>query len=262
MKSIIIFAGTTEGRELIDFALSNTEYLVYACVATEYGKSLLTTSERLTVSSKPLNSLEMCQLMKQFNFSLVLDATHPYATEVSKNIKEAAEICRLPYYRVLRPEQESVSDAASSQSDRIVTVNSMEDAVTFFRNTCGNILATTGSKELSALCKLPDYKERVYPRILPNPDMLQMIINQGFAPQNIICMQGPFSTDLNIAMLQQIHAAFLLTKSSGTKGGFPEKLAAAARLSITAVVIGRPPEAEGISLEQAYELLLTKHASL
>ena len=260
MKSILIFAGTTEGRELIEFTLSNTEYRIYACVATEYGKSLLTASERLTVSSKPLNTLEMCQLMKQVNFSLVLDATHPYATEVSKNIKKAADICRLPYYRVLRPENECVSDITFSESDHIVTVNSMEDAVTFFRNTNGNILATTGSKELSALCGLPDYKVRVYPRILPNPDMLQMIIDQGFAPQNIICMQGPFSADLNVAMLQQINAAFLLTKSSGTKGGFPEKIAAAARLSITAVVIGRPPQTEGISLEQAYQLLLTKAA--
>ncbi len=262
MESILIFAGTTEGRELIEFALSNTEYRVYACVATEYGKSLLTSSEQLTVSSKPLNVPEMCQLMKKFNFSLVLDATHPYATEVSKNIKKAAETCRLPYYRVLRPENESGSDIAFSESDHIVNVNSMEDAAAFFRNTSGNILATTGSKELSVLCRLPDYKIRVYPRILPNPDMLQMIISQGFAPQNIICMQGPFSADLNAAMLQQINAAFLLTKSSGTKGGFPEKLAAAARLSVTAVVIGRPPQTEGISLEQAYQLLLAKYFSL
>lgn len=262
MKSILIFAGTTEGRELIEYALSNTEYLVYACVATEYGKSLLTASERLTLSSRPLNASEMCQLMKQFHFLLVLDATHPYATEVSKNIKEAADTCRLPYYRVLRPENTSVSDITMFESDHIVTVNSMEDAAAFFQNTSGNILATTGSKELSALCQLPDYKTRVYPRILPNPDMLQMIINEGFAPKNIICMQGPFSTELNVAMLQQIHAAFLLTKSSGTKGGFPEKLAAATRLSITTVVIERPPQTEGISLEQAYQLLLAQNLSL
>lgn len=255
MKSILIFAGTTEGRELIDFALFRAEHNIYACVATEYGKSLLTTNERLTVSSKPLNMVEMCQLMKEFDFSFVLDATHPYAVEVSKNIKEAADTCRLPYYRVLRPEQDTLSNVSYPEHNHIITVNSMEDAVAYFQNTTGNILATTGSKELSALCALPDFKTRVYPRILPNPDMLQMIINQGFAPQNIICMQGPFSTDLNVAMLQQIHATYLLTKSSGTKGGFPEKLAAAARLSITTVVIGRPPQAEGISMEQAYKLL-------
>lgn len=255
MKSVLIFAGTTEGRELIDFALSNTKHNIYACVATEYGKSLLTPNQRLTVSSKPLNTVEMCQLMKAFDFSFVLDATHPYAVEVSNNVKEAADTCRLPYYRVLRPEQDTLSKISDSERTHIITVNSMAEAVAFFQNTTGNILAATGSKELSALCTLSDFKTRVYPRILPNPDMLQLIINQGFAPQNIICMQGPFSTDLNVAMLQQIHAAYLLTKSSGTKGGFPEKLAAAARLSITAVVIGRPPQTEGISMEQACKLV-------
>lgn len=255
MKSILIFAGTTEGRELIDFALSHTEYNLYVCVATEYGKSLLDSNERLTISSKPLDTMEMCQLIKKFDFSFVLDATHPYAVEVSKNIKEAADTCRLPYYRVLRPEQYTLSKVSDSEHNHIITVNSMKDAVAFFQNTTGNILATTGSKELSALCTLPNFKTRVFPRILPNPDMLQMVIKQGFAPKNIICMQGPFSTDLNVAMLQQIHATYLLTKSSGTKGGFPEKLAAAARLSITTVVIGRPPQTEGISMEQAYKLL-------
>lgn len=254
MKSILIFAGTTEGRELIDFSLSYTKHNIYACVTTEYGKSLLTANQRLTVSSKPLNVDEMKQLMMDFNFSFVLDATHPYAVEASNNIKKAAAICRLPYYRVLRPEQD-IPDTADCVHPFRINVGSMQEAVSFFSHTTGNILATTGSKELCALCALPDFKNRIYPRILPNPDMLQMVINQGFAPQNIICMQGPFSTDLNIAMLKQVNASYLLTKSSGNKGGFPEKLAAADKLSIPAVVIGRPLQTEGISIEQAYNLL-------
>lgn len=258
MNHLLIFAGTTEGRELIDFALTHTNFHIYACVATEYGKALLSPHSRLTISSRPLDCEEMCSLMKEQAFSFILDATHPYAVEVSQNIKKAAQSCSLTYYRILRPENASDSITKTMSPPSIINVSAMDEAVKFFQHTTGNILVTTGSKELSALCALTDFETRVYPRILPNPDMLQMIIKQGFAPKNIICMQGPFSEDLNTAILRQINASFLLTKSSGSKGGFPQKLAAAARLKIPAVIIGRPLQTEGISLEQACNLLLNQ----
>lgn len=257
MNQILVFAGTTEGRKLIEFILSaSKEFQVYACVATRYGKSLLSPSDRLTISSRPLDFEEMISLMKTHDFSMVFDTTHPYAVEVSKNLRKASKLCCLPYYRVLRPESDIPTHSLIAHSKPVIHVNSMEEAVDFFQQTTGNILVTTGSKELPLLCALPDFSDRIYPRILPNPIMLQTVIEQGFSPKNIICMQGPFSKELNIAMLKQTKSAFLLTKSSGFNGGFLEKLEAAAELNVTSVVIGRPPQSDGISYQEACNIIL------
>ena len=52
--------------------------------------------------------------------------------------------------------------------------------------------------------------------------------------------QGPFSEEMNLAMLRDTGAKYLLTKETGSAGGFPEKLAAARKASVTAVVIANP----------------------
>ena len=88
MYKICVFAGTTEGRELIEF-LSTQPVSVTACVATEYGETLLTPSPNLTVSAKRLTAAEMEALFMAEGFHLVVDATHPYAREVTENIAAA-----------------------------------------------------------------------------------------------------------------------------------------------------------------------------
>ena len=76
MSKICVFAGTTEGRELVEF-LSNQPVSVTACVATEYGETLLPFSENLFVSAKRMTKEEMQVMMSEENFDLVVDATHP-----------------------------------------------------------------------------------------------------------------------------------------------------------------------------------------
>ncbi|MGI5922209.1 MAG: precorrin-6A/cobalt-precorrin-6A reductase, partial [Syntrophomonadaceae bacterium] len=87
MSEILVFAGTIEGRKLLE-ALScriyNRNLLVYACVATDYGKKLLpSNSKQLKVLSGRLTREEMAQLMAKHQFDWVIDATHPYATTAS-----------------------------------------------------------------------------------------------------------------------------------------------------------------------------------
>ena len=67
-------------------------------------------------------------------------------------------------------------------------------------------------------------------------------------------MQGPFSTEMNTLFLRQTKAEWLLTKDSGRAGGFQEKVEAA-RENGTRVVVIRRPEEDGISLEEAMEVL-------
>lgn len=244
MKHFLIFAGTTEGRKLAEFFLTKGVTLT-VCTATEYGKILLPEHSLLTTISKRLNENDMYELMEKNQFDGVFDCTHPYAVIVSENIKKAAKKAKLAYYRILRPKEELEDE------DNIVYVASMEEAVDYLSNTEGNILTTTGSKELSKMLSLPNYKERVYARILSNPEMVKDSFELGFQGKHLICMQGPFSEEMNTAMIHQFDIRYVLTKNSGKVGGFIEKVNSAKETGTILVVIGRPTvETDGYVLEE------------
>lgn len=242
MENYLIFAGTTEGRELTQFLLDKIDkeqraIRLTVCIATEYGRLMLPEHEALTVLASRLDEQAMEQLMSHNDYDCVLDATHPYAVLVSENIRNAAAARSLPYVRILRPD-----DTPAEGDSHLVFAADMQEAVAFLAGTKGNILATTGSKELPLLQALPDYEERVYARILPNPQMVADCFALGFRGQHLICMQGPFTEELNTALIHQYHIAYVLSKSSGANGGFLEKLRSAEQTDSILVVIGRPKE--------------------
>ena len=86
MKNILLFAGTTEGRLLAEFLIHQPVRL-HTAVATAYGASLLPSAPSMTVSSHRMNEAQMIDFIQQQHFDLVLDATHPYASEASANIR-------------------------------------------------------------------------------------------------------------------------------------------------------------------------------
>lgn len=98
---------------------------------------------------------------------------------------------------------------------------------------------TTGSKNLDAFAKIPDYENRVYARILPVKASLERALDLGYPPSRIIGMQGPFSEQLNEAMFKETKARYVVTKNSGHTGGFQEKLKAAERAGATVIIIER-----------------------
>ena len=70
-------------------------------------------------------------------------------------------------------------------------------------------------------------------------------------------MQGPFSRELNVALLREFGIGVLVTKASGVAGGFWEKVEAARECGVELVVIHRPVnEEEGCSLEQVEQMLV------
>ena len=62
-------------------------------------------------------------------------------------------------------------------------------------------------------------------------------------------MQGPFSQELNEALIRQFHIAVLVTKDGGAAGGFPEKVQAA-RSTGAALILIRRPEETGETFEE------------
>lgn len=249
---VLIYAGTTEGRKLAEY-LVRRRIRVHVCVATEYGESLLPQAEQITITHERMDCEEMCRFMKEYNPSYVIDATHPYAKEVTKNIRSACEDVNVPYLRLLRE--------TGAYGQEYVYVEDMGEAIRYLKKTEGNILAATGSKELEAYTHIEGYKERVYARVLSTGNVALRCEELGFTGKHLICMQGPFSTEMNVALLRQYQIAYMVTKESGITGGYPQKCEAAAITGVKMIVIGRPEQEEGYTY---YELIrfLKKELSL
>lgn len=246
MYKFCVFAGTTEGRELIEFLVTQP-VTVWACVATEYGETLLKPADNLHISAKRMTEEEMAEMMLEQHFDLVVDATHPYAPIVTENIMAACRKAETPYLRLLRGSKGAPADA--------VFVSDVEEAVQFLNGTEGNILLTTGSKELKKYLGLEHLQDRVYARVLPMDASLTACQEVGLKPSHILAMQGPFSEEMNVAMLRAVSAKYLVTKEGGAPGGFDEKVRAARTAGAELVVIGRPPQQEGLSYSETITYL-------
>lgn len=229
---IWLIAGTSEGRNLIR-ALAGSEVDIIASVATEYGASIIEPQRNLKVLSGRMNLAAMEDFISANKPDCVIDATHPYAVVVTKTVKTACDAANCRYLRLLRPEIET---------DDCIKVESYQDAVAFLNEVQGNIFLTTGSNALDFFTKVSDYQKRITLRILPMMNSLEKAIALGYRPSNIICMQGPFSKELNTAMFGDAQASYVITKESGSAGGFEAKKEAATAAGAKLVVIKREPE--------------------
>ncbi len=238
MADILLFGGTTEGRELAEL-LCKKNIPAMVCVATEYGESLLDAGGCVSVRTGRLDEAEIEALIRESNTQLVVDATHPYAAAVGKNICAACNNTRARYIRVLRE---------SSAASGFIEFADMNPLIRWLNNTQTIVFSALGAKEATQLAQVSGFQERIWLRILPSAAGLTACLEAGFPPHHIICMQGPFSQQLNTAMFQSTDATVLLTKESGAAGGFPEKLAAAHECGMTVAVLGRPCRDSGMTL--------------
>ena len=238
---VLLFGGTGEGRALAEWMLSRGLDAT-VCVATEYGETLLPQGMKVHVGR--LDAGEMETLMAD-GYTLVIDATHPYAVEVTKNIRAAADRAGLPCLRLLR--QSDGEDGCRKAPD-------MAAAADLLARLPGNVLLTTGSKELGHFAR-PSLRERCFPRVLPMADSLERCLALGFPPKNIICMQGPFSKELNAALIRQYAIRTLVTKDTGETGGFREKEEAARETGCALLVVERPGTERGLTLEDVKEAI-------
>ena len=248
LRPVLLFGGTTEGRELAA-RLAGRGQRTILCVATDYGREVLEpellANPCLDVRIGRMDAEEMRRLILEEEPGLVVDATHPYADQVTRNVREACEKTGRECLRCLRPRS-----GAESPEGGVVRVPSVQAAVEWLAARDGNILVTTGSKELAAFSQLPDFATRVYARVLPTLPSLSACLDQGLSGRHIIAMQGPFSEETNRSQLAEFNCRFLVTKDTGDNGGFQEKVRAAGEAGAVALVIDRPETERGLSAAQ------------
>ena len=231
-KTLFVFAGTTEGRLLIEGLLQRGVEDISAFTATEYGGGLLCSLD-CKIRAGRLDAEAMQREIEQGRPDCVIDATHPYAVLVRGNIKAACQKTGVRYLRLKR--ELGAYDAPSA-----IRVKTAAEAADFLKDKAGNIFLAIGAKEAAPFaCEA--LRERVFIRILALEESVSRCRALGFAAKNIIAMQGPFSEELNSVLFRESGAAWLVSKVSGEAGGFEEKLSAARSCNMTAILI-EPPE--------------------
>ena len=234
----VIFSGTTEGRKLSSL-LSEAGADVTVCVASDYGSEEQGRIPNVEIRTGPLSPEEKQELLR--DCALCVDATHPYATHVTASVREACRKAGARYVRLLRP---------ASETEGARCFESAEDAARWLKYQEGNILLTTGAKELPAFAAI--VPERIYPRILPNHQSLEACERLGIPHRNIIAMQGPFSDELNRAIIRQYRIRYLVSKDGGVAGGFPDKVRACRETGAELILLSRPEES-GLDFETVYQ---------
>jgi len=229
---IFLIAGTEDGRKLAKF-LSDKNYKITASVVSDYGRKILEQYKNIKVSDKKLNADELEKILRDGDFKILVDASHPYAENVSANAITACQKAKIFYIRYERPEVEITYK-------KIYRVETYEQAAKISSELGKNIFLTTGSRNLKKFLSCEEIKNcNVTARILPTAEVLAEC-EKLLSPKQIIAIQGKFSVELNAELFKHAGAEVIVTKNSGEVGGADTKIQAAEILNLPVVVIERP----------------------
>ncbi|MDD7795229.1 cobalt-precorrin-6A reductase [Clostridium sp. 'White wine YQ'] len=228
-----LIVGTSEGKELLEGLNKFTED-IFVSTATNYGGDLLKGYKYKFLNTKPLNKEELKNKLEEYGVRKLIDASHPYALEVSINAMEAAKELSIEYIRYERP---SVID--KYRDNRLVNIISdYSELKSSLSSVKGNVLNTTGSRNIKKILDLK-IENRMIHRVLASLKVMEELCNLGIEPEDIIAVKGVFSEEFNRAVLREYKCDAIIMKDSGVEGGTVQKVEAALKENVKIVVIGR-----------------------
>lgn len=249
---ILVLAGTSDARALA-LEIKKEGFALLATVVTENAASEFKETG-ITVQVGRLTDEEMVGLIETKGIQAVVDASHPFAEEASKNAMNAAKTAGVPYIRYERESQ-------TFQYEKMKVVESYEEAADIAAAKKGVVMLTTGSKTLHVftekLLGKPDV--RLIARMLPRVDNMEKCEQLGFPQKNIVAIQGPFSKEFDQALYKQYGVTLMVTKESGKVGSVDEKVEAAKELGIEVIMIGRPKMNYGTVYSKFFDVIQELH---
>jgi precorrin-3B C17-methyltransferase len=248
-NAVWVFSGTSDGNALAR-ELGQDYGPIVISTASEYGAELAREQcAGVTVWSGRQGMDLRRRALHASQARAIVDATHPYAQQMSEQLIAVADEVGLPYIRYERPggldptsgrglgakchdglehNAAVLCESAAEAADRAIAIGR-------------RIFLTTGSKDLPTFLQAPHANEREwFLRLTPEPALIRRAIELGVPRDHIIAMQGPFSEAFNRALWRDQRIDCVITKDSGEAGGFSAKVQAAAALGIALLVIRRP----------------------
>ena len=224
---IWVIGGTKDSRDFLEKFIKYDNNIIVS-TATEYGAKLIENLP-IKISSEKMDKEAMLKFVDDNKITKVIDISHPYAFEVSKNAMKVAEEKNIKYFRFEREEVNILPKKYKKFED-------IESLIKYIENLEGNILVTLGSNNVPLFKGLKNLSD-IYFRILPRWDMVKKCEDNNILPKNIIAMQGPFTENMNIAMMEQFNIKYLITKKTGDTGGEREKVSACDKLDVEIIYL-------------------------
>ena len=245
---IIVLAGSTEGRQMVSL-LNEEGWANIACVVSAYGAELLQQYDSTDIYRGCLDKTGLIGLINNRGASLLLDATHPFASQISILAMEVADLCKIPYIRLER-ERAIIPD--NPLVKRVESLEEIQDFIIAGQT----VFSTLGSNHLPLVVAMVKRAEaRLVARVLPVSRVVKECEALGLNPDSIIAVKGPFSKKLNQQLFKHYGAELILSKESGPEGGFNTKLEAAEDLGIPIVVWTRPSMNYPVVFHKPYEVM-------
>lgn len=229
---IHIFGGTSDAR-LICQLLDRAGEHYRLSVASDAGRQLAGSIQGEVIVGR-MDSDEIASYLQQNGIRWVIDASHPYANALSENVIAACRGQGVWLTRYQRP-----SEIGRLSHPLLHKVNSVEEACNLARSLGQRVLLTTGSKQLAEYRRgLPG--KTLLVRVLPTAEVLAQCEALGLGVDNIIALRGPFSAPFNRALYEFCQPDVVITKESGSEGGYLQKVQPSLALNIPCIVVCRP----------------------
>jgi precorrin-6A/cobalt-precorrin-6A reductase len=225
MKRILILGGTTEARRLAEGLASRTDLAVTLSLA---GRTAAPAAQPVPVRVGGFGGAEgLAAWLQAQAIDAVIDATHPYAAQISRNAAEAAARTRVPLLAIERPAWEPID------GDRWIEVADMPAAVAALGTAPRRVFLALGRNELRPFEAAPQhfYLVRSVDPVEPPLALPDAIYLTG---------RGPFNEAAEYALLVQHRIDVIVAKNSGGAATYG-KIAAARRLGLPVIMLQRPP---------------------
>ena len=233
---ILLLGGTGETDE-ISSALSWYGCDILVSTATDFPMKL-PQSQRIKIRTGRLSENEMTELIHDMNIKAVVDATHPYASEITALASRVSSLCGIPYYRYCRP-------TGIHEAPDVFFAKGHDAAAVIAFSFGNNVLLTTGSKNLAPYAKESRQSNaRLVARVLDTEDSIRACLDAGIDRKSIVAGKGPFSVEDNMAVIRKFDIGVLVTKDGGVRGGVLEKLEASRTENCRIIVVERTDGAE------------------
>jgi cobalt-factor III methyltransferase len=231
--SVWVFSGTSDGNALAS-ELAGSEYSVIVSTASEYGQELVAENfPGLIVRSGKIGVEARRRELRQSDAKAIVDATHPFATEITGQLIGLARELGIPYVRYERPQVRGRPTAIYCRDTAAAAAEAVGKGTRIF--------LATGTKDLSTFLEHGLAMERQwFARVAPDPASLERALRLGIPRAHLCAMQGPFSKEFNEALWRSWEIDCVVTKDSGEAGGFQAKVDAAQAMGAALIVVERP----------------------
>jgi precorrin-6A/cobalt-precorrin-6A reductase len=228
--SIWIIGGTRDSATLtLAISAVTSDYLV--TVATPEARQLYDAACNVIVGA--MNEDSMAQFCHRYPISAIVDASHPFAVNVSQNAIAISQLLNIPYLRYERAEVNSATFRDYLELDSFDTLLQGD----YLLNQ--RVLLTVGCQVLPQFQPWQN-RATLFARVLPKLNSLQIALNSGFSSDRLIALRPPINEALERALWQQWRISLVVTKASGKSGGEDLKRKVAHQLGISLITIARP----------------------